>query len=924
MRTIAVALSHNDCKPLFDAISQLGDTLQEMAGAAWDKIKDFFAPIGEFFVGIWNKFGAPVVDFLSDVAGDVWNEIKDFAAQLWNKVKSFGRAWSWLKRQIGIEDTDDGEEGLLAWVKRKLGEAWDWIKAKLAPVITPIKSFADKVMAILPFDAILNLRERMHEWLQHTGEMVRSLAKPQGVTADQASLRDKILPAVKNAIVALGGKIADAGGWIAAQIGGLVQSVTDVMTNLRANSIIGAFAGAIDWVEGKIQALGEWVQGGVKSVFALVGQGVAKLSGFVEPVLGVLEKLVSVIGNVVKALPDLVLGPVWRAVPACIRDPIKDFIIQHILSAIPIISTFVKLPEIWGKIKQFVLDFLATVFVKGDLSGAAMMVIRFILEAAGVKVDLFFSVIGKAINEIDEILMHPLVFIQNVFGALKKGFDQFFAKIGTHLTQGVLSWLLGPLEELGIKAPREFTLSAVLDVVLQILGITGAKLRKKLEVALGPTAVAVLTDAWNWISTLITKGPAALWEQIKGQLSDLWDLVIGGIAKWISTDLIKVGIKKLAELSNPAGAIIELISTIYTTFEFIVTKMNRILALADLVLDLIGNIIKGNIGPAANLIEDALEKALASVIAFLADWLGISNPGEKIREIVETVQATVDASMDWLVNQAIAIVRGLGISADKGAEDPKWTAAVTGVNNDIDTMKSADGKVTAEQLEPMLPKWKLTYGFADLTLRMTEGEYEIDGSMSPKKKVAEVYVGGDGKDEKNAIPVNWVKPAIGDYKPIFLAPPAKVQAKIAEKKPSSGRLALSDLKTIDGSFEVAPTQSKALTDLTIGVTSPPSQTRPGFTFQAGSQVSSDARKNKVNDELEAWGYNRNDAPDGTTDGDHVMEKQLGGPDNESNVWPLNFSRNRSSGSQIRTQVERIKKALNVDDLNTRWIRLNFP
>src|SRR5262249_20008046 len=160
-------------------------------------------------------------------------------------------------------------------------------------------------------------------------------------------------------------------------------------------------AGAIGWIEVKIQALSEWAQGGVKSLFVLAGQGVAKLSGFVDPVLGVLEKLVAVIGNVVKLLPDLVLGPVWRAIPECIRTPIKDFIIQHILSAIPVISTFVKLPEIWGKIKHLVLDFLATVFVKGDLGGAAMMVIRFVLEAAGVKVDLFFSVIGKAIDEID-------------------------------------------------------------------------------------------------------------------------------------------------------------------------------------------------------------------------------------------------------------------------------------------------------------------------------------------------------------------------------------------------------------------------------------------------------------------------------------------------------------------------------------------
>ncbi|MDA9504183.1 hypothetical protein XI09_05275 [Bradyrhizobium sp. CCBAU 11386] len=926
MRPILAALAHNDCKPLFDAISQLGDTLQQMAGEAWDKIREFFAPVGEFFSDIWKKFGAPVVDFLSDVAGDVWNEIKLLASQWWDSVKStgllFGRVWSWLKDQLGITDTGDNEEGLLGWVQRKLGEAWDAIKVKLDPVITPIKTFAGKVAAFSPLDTILNLRERVHEWLHHAGDMVRSLAKPQGVTADQASLRQKILPAVKAAIVALGGKIADAGGWVAAQIGGLVQNITNMMDALRASPIVGAFVGGLGWIESKIQALSEWVQGGVKSLFALAGQGVARLSAFVEPVLGVLEKLVPVIGNVVKVLPDLVLGPVWRAIPECIRNPIKDFIIQHILSAIPVISTFVNLPEIWGKIKQLVLDFLATVFVKGDLGGAAMMVIRFVLEAAGVKVDLFFSVIGKAIDEVDEILMHPMSFIKNVFGAVKKGFDQFFEKIGTHLLQGLLSWLMEPLADLGIKPPREFTLSAVLDLVMQILGITGAKLRKKLEMVLGPTAVEVLSKAWDWISTLLTKGPAALWEQIKGQLSDLWDSVIGGIASWITTDLIKVGIKKLATMSNPAGAIIELIQTVYTTIEFIVTKMNRILALVDSVLDSIGNIIKGNIGPAANMVEESLERAVASVIAFLADWLGISNPGEAIRGIVIKIQASVDAALDWLVKQAIAIGRGL-FGGDKDAENPKWTAAVTGVNKELDAMKDSEGDVAAEQVEPKLPIWKSTYGFTELTMDVRDGEFEIDGEMSPKKKVAKAHVSGDGSTKTKAITIHWVKPALTDYEPIVLAPPDDVQAAIAKKKPSSGRLALSDLKSLNSSFTAKPTTTRKLTNLTIGVVNPISKTKPDFFFQAASQVTSDTRKNAVNRELEDWGYNRNDAPDGTTDGDHVMEKQLGGPDEESNVWPLNYSKNRSSGSTVKGQVDDIKKKFQLTDLNNKWMHLKF-
>ena len=36
------------------------------------------------------------------------------------------------------------------------------------------------------------------------------------------------------------------------------------------------------------------------------------------------------------------------------------------------------------------------------------------------------------------------------------------------------------------------------------------------------------------------------------------------------------------------------------------------------------------------------------------------------------------------------------------------------------------------------------------------------------------------------------------------------------------------------------------------------------------------------------------------DGDHVMERQLGGPDAIGNLWPLQSGENRSSGSTVKS------------------------
>ena len=229
-KQILTALSHNDCKPLFDALSQLGDTLSEMAGAAWDKVKAFFAPIGDFFSDLWQKFGAPVVDFLTGYASDVWEGIKAIGSSIWGlfvKAKDalvavFTPFWNWIKKELGIGDTPDSQDGLLQWAERKIAEAWAWIQKQIEPIVAPIKAVANKVLAFIPLDKILHLRDTVHEWLQHVKTMITSLQKPKGVTEEQASLRDKILPAVKARIVALGTSIAAAGHWVADGVGALV------------------------------------------------------------------------------------------------------------------------------------------------------------------------------------------------------------------------------------------------------------------------------------------------------------------------------------------------------------------------------------------------------------------------------------------------------------------------------------------------------------------------------------------------------------------------------------------------------------------------------------------------------------------------------------------------------------------------------
>ena len=42
------------------------------------------------------------------------------------------------------------------------------------------------------------------------------------------------------------------------------------------------------------------------------------------------------------------------------------------------------------------------------------------------------------------------------------------------------------------------------------------------------------------------------------------------------------------------------------------------------------------------------------------------------------------------------------------------------------------------------------------------------------------------------------------------------------------------------------------------------------------------------------------------DGDHIIEMQIGGPNELKNLWPLQASENRSSGTLLRNEIEEVK------------------
>jgi uncharacterized protein YukE len=295
---------------------------------------------------------------------------------------------------------------------------------------------------------------------------------------------------------------------------------------------------------------------------------------------------------------------------------------------------------------------------KGLLRGlvdALAAVVRAILEFK----DRMVAVFKKGADTVMLIIRAPIRFLGFLLDAVKKGFGQFVDNIWNHLKAGFMSWLFGSLAETGVEMPKDFSLGSVLKLVLQVLGITYDKMRAKAVKLLGERAVSILEKVFGFISTLITSGPAKMWEEMKEYLSDLKAQVIDALQDWVVTTVIKAAVTKLVTMFNPVGAIVQAILTIYNFVMFIVEQAQKILALIEAIVNSVAEIAAGNISKAANWIEQALARLVPVAIGLLARLLGLSGITDKIKEIIKKVQAMVDKAIDKVIEKIVGVVKKL-------------------------------------------------------------------------------------------------------------------------------------------------------------------------------------------------------------------------------------------------------------------------
>src|SRR5205085_5222181 len=120
--------------------------------------------------------------------------------------------------------------------------------------------------------------------------------------------------------------------------------------------------------------------------------------------------------------------------------------------------------------------------------------------------------------------------------------------------------------------PKAFELGEIVKFVFSVLGISWANVRQKLVTAIGETAVKALEISFDIVVTLVQDGPAAAWEKIKEHLTNLKDMVIGGITSFVVETVVKKAVPKLIAMFIPGAGFISAIITIYDTVMVFLNK----------------------------------------------------------------------------------------------------------------------------------------------------------------------------------------------------------------------------------------------------------------------------------------------------------------------------------------------------------------
>ena len=341
------------------------------------------------------------------------------------------------------------------------------------------------------------------------------------------------------------------------------------------------------------------------------------------------------------ALKEL-LGFVTQ-IPSLFIDALKSLTIEDIIL----------LPKAVLKVIKVFVGFGAKFFSWALQKVLNLLEIIFEVVAPGAMP--YLRKVGAAISS---IFKHPIQFVHHLVDAGKLGFHLFAEHFGTHLKNSFFDWLTKSLK--GVYIPKSFDLREIVKFVLSVLGLTWENIRAKLVKVVGETAVKAMETGFDIVVTLVTQGPAAAWDKIVEQLSNLQDVVIKAIMDFVVVTVVKRAVAQIAAMLIPGGAFISAIIAIYDAIKVFIEKLAKIIEVAKAFLDSLIDIVSGKIAGAAKKVEDTLAGMLTLAISFLAGFLHLGSLADKVIEIIEKIRNPIDKALDKVVDWIVTMAKKTG------------------------------------------------------------------------------------------------------------------------------------------------------------------------------------------------------------------------------------------------------------------------
>ena len=672
VKKAATSVAKGDCSVLHEAVDYIEQSISNLMHRVFDPLVNIGKKIGSFFSGLWDRFGAKIWDTLQRFGGAAWQKIKGIADWIWDKTEPIrdwsSRAWNWIKDKLGVGDGPEGQNGLLQWVEEKAEKAWDWIKDEVEPIKKPLMVIGGILIMLSPAGPVILIGAAIGGVIEGIRAIKRYFGPRDGVVSAREILKTVVLPKMISVIKGFSTTLAEKANSMLGAIKGAHDAVASA-AQAAQDSVFSFLSGLLQFIADRIDDLVQWGNTLVADFLSWVDRVTSGFAGFLDKILNALDAIAGVLHDIMK-LPFLLMGKIWNAIPACIRDPFVDFFGVQILGRIAIFKTIAGTPEAWAKTKADVHEIIKTIFIDFDLVGAMKKTFRLLLRVLDVPMELLVAVLGKMADAWDAIKDKPVEFLKNLLRTIKLAFKGFFKNIVKHLANGLTGWLTMQLKGTGVTLPTNWLdPGQIFGFVASILGLSVDHVFERLALKLDPETVRklrsrfnMLTGAWEWIKLVITGQWSALWDKIKESLTNLGSLVMDTIMNWVIENVVETVMLQLTATADPTGiseVVVFLIDT-YRTIKTVVQYMRQILVMLNTMLDSILGIASGVLQPAADLIESAFDKAMPVVIGFLANLANLGDIAEPLQKGLAAIRTRVDMAIDWLIDKGRGVLDFLG------------------------------------------------------------------------------------------------------------------------------------------------------------------------------------------------------------------------------------------------------------------------